>query len=217
MRRTDHRDRADHPRVQHRRRPADQATVGVADQCRRRVAERTDQAGGVAGQRPAVVAAGRFVAAAVAAQVDGHDAGAGQAAQLMAPRPPERAESVQQDRPAVARSASCPLRRPGVRPPRRGTECRWRAPPDAATDRRCGPPTDRADVAMSPPAAPGHYQPDGSAVGLAAALPSLAVLLLASAEELSALALSPPGVSASGISLTVSMVFCGPRMRRTLR
>src|SRR5919107_3375052 len=62
----------------------------------------------------------------------------------------------------------------------------------------------------------GHYQPDGSAVGFAAAFPSL-VLLLASAEPANALFLSWPGVSASGISLTDSMVFCGPRMRRTLR
>ena len=54
----------------------------------------------------------------------------------------------------------------------------------------------------------GHYQPDGSAVGPAAAFPS---------EALNALFLSWPGVSASGSSLTDSMVFCGPRMRRTLR
>ena len=61
------------------------------------MSERPDQACGVTGQRPAVVTARRLVAAAVAAQIDGHHPGPGQAAQLMAPRPPERTEPVQQD------------------------------------------------------------------------------------------------------------------------
>src|SRR3954465_11447318 len=57
-------------------------------------------------------------------------------------------------------------------------------------------------------AAPYHYPPDGSAVGSAWAWPSAAR---------DALVFSWAGVSASGISLTVSMVFCGPRMRRTFK
>ena len=57
----------------------------MADQRRGLVAERADQTRGVAGQRPAVVTARRFVAAAVAAQIDGDHPGAGQAPQLVAP------------------------------------------------------------------------------------------------------------------------------------
>ena len=97
MWRADHGDGPHHPGMQHRRRPADQPTVGVADERGRRVAQSPDQPGRITGQRPAVIPARRFVATAVAAKVDGHDAGVGQARQLMAPRPPERAEAVQQD------------------------------------------------------------------------------------------------------------------------
>ena len=97
MRRADDGDRADHPRMQHSRRPADQPTLGVAHQCRGLVTERSHQPGGVACKGPAVVAARRFVAAAVAAQVHGHHPRAGQPPQLVAPRPPERPEPVQQD------------------------------------------------------------------------------------------------------------------------
>ena len=198
MRRADHRDRADHPRVQHGGRPADQTTVGVTDQRRRRVAERADQARGVPGQCPAVVTTRRLVAAAVAAQVDRDDAGAGESAQLVSPRPPERAEPVQQDdkRPLGHRLTRFVGLRFGlhdVEPNAVGVHLQMAPRTADAYHRRIGR---------------DHYQPDGSAVGLAAALPS---------EELSALALSCPGVSASGISLTVSMVSCGPRMRRTLR
>ena len=57
----------------------------MTDERGRLVAERAHQPGGVAGQRPTVVAPRRLVAAAVAAQIDGHHAGAGQAPQLMAP------------------------------------------------------------------------------------------------------------------------------------
>ena len=74
VRGTDHGDRAHRPRVQHRRRPAHQAAVGMADQRGVLVPQRAHQARRVAGQRPAVVAARRFVAAAVAPQVDGHHA-----------------------------------------------------------------------------------------------------------------------------------------------
>ena len=161
VRRADHRDRAHHPRVQHRRRPADQAAVGVTDQRGRLVPERADQSRRVAGQRPAVVAARRFVAAAVAAQVDRHHAGAGQAAQLVSPGPPERPEPVQQDDQRPRRSPE-PTPPSGARPRRRGSESRWRARRDGATDRRCASPTDRAGLCRR--GGSGHYQPDGSAV-----------------------------------------------------
>jgi hypothetical protein len=69
----------------------------MTDECGRFVAERAHQPGGVTRQRPTVITARRLVAAAVAAQIHGYHAGAGQAPQLMAPRPPEGAEPVQED------------------------------------------------------------------------------------------------------------------------
>src|ERR1700752_3432840 len=83
--------------MQQRGGPAGQPAVGVADQRRRGVPERADESGRVAGERPAVVAARRLVAAAVATQVDGDDSRPAQSAQLMTPRPPERSETMQQD------------------------------------------------------------------------------------------------------------------------
>ena len=158
VRRADQRDGAHQPRMQHRGGPADQPAVGVADQRRRRVPERADQPGRVAGQRPAVVAAGRLVAAAVAAQVDRDHPGPGQAAQLVAPRPPERAEAVQQhhQRPRGGRL--------GARPwPAGSASTTWNRMPLACTSRwRHGPSmrvTDGSGAAI--------YQPEGS-VGLAA-------------------------------------------------
>ena len=122
--------------VQHRRRPAHQATVGVADQRRCVCPSARTRPCGVTGQRPPVVAARRFVAAAVAAQVDGHHAGTGQAAQLMSPRPPERAEPVQQDdqRPSVGFDWSSA-------PARRLASTTWKRIPLACMSRcRHGPP-----------------------------------------------------------------------------
>src|SRR5690242_18561503 len=153
--------------------------------------ERADKSGGVAGKGPAVVAARRLVAAAVSPQVHRDDAGVTQAAQLMSPRPPERAEPVQKNhqRPLDERLSGIVGLGVGfhhVEPNAVGVHLEM-APRTVDTDDR--------RVRW------GHYQPDGSAVGSAAGFPS---------EAPNALALSWPGVSASGISLTVSMVFCGP-------
>ncbi|SHW71301.1 Uncharacterised protein [Mycobacteroides abscessus subsp. abscessus] len=83
--------------MQHGRRPADEAAVGVSHQYGGVVSQRAHQAGGVPGQRPAVVAGRWLVTAAVAPQVDRDHTGAAQVAQLMPPRVPERGEPVQQD------------------------------------------------------------------------------------------------------------------------
>ena len=53
------------------------------------------------------------------------------------------------------------------------------------------------------------YQPDGSAVEAGRASPVVDVMALPSCL--------PPGVSAARVSLTDSMVCCGPRIRRTFR
>src|SRR5882757_5392146 len=59
---------------------------------------------------------------------------------------------------------------------------------------------------MSPPGRlRATYQPDGSAVDA----PLVEVIALAG--------LSPPGVRAARVSLTDSMVCCGPRIRRTFK
>src|SRR5215216_3589913 len=97
MRRADDRDRPDRPRVEYGGRPADQSAVGMAHQCRGIVAECPYQPGGVTCQGPTVITARWLVAAAVTTQIHSHHPSAGQAAQLVAPRPPERSETVQQD------------------------------------------------------------------------------------------------------------------------
>src|SRR5271170_4098102 len=83
--------------MQQRGGPAGQPALGMPDQRRRRVAERTNESGRVPGERPAVVAAGRLVAAAAAAQVDRDHSGTRECTQLMTPGPPERSETMQQD------------------------------------------------------------------------------------------------------------------------
>ena len=79
-------------------RPGEQAADVGADDHRVGLAERRDQRGDVGGQVRRVVAARRFVARAVAAQVDGDGvvAGVGQVDQLLVPGPPELREAVQQ-------------------------------------------------------------------------------------------------------------------------
>ena len=67
VRRTDQRDSANHPGMQHRGGPADQPAIGMTDQGGRYMTQRADQAGGVPGQRPAVVATGWLIAAAIPA------------------------------------------------------------------------------------------------------------------------------------------------------
>src|ERR1700677_1650225 len=83
--------------MQQRGGPAGQPAIGVADQSGRRMPQRTDEPSRIAGQRPAVVAAGWLVAAAIAAQVDRNHSGPVQSPQLMTPGPPERSETMQQD------------------------------------------------------------------------------------------------------------------------
>ena len=98
VRHRDHGQPPDHLGVVGGQRPGDQAAQAVADHDRVRLAQRPDQPGRVGGGRDQVVAAGRLVAAAVAAQVhrDRAEARLGQRGQLMAPGPPELGEAVQQ-------------------------------------------------------------------------------------------------------------------------
>ena len=88
----------DQARVQRGDRPADHAAPAVPDDPGRGLAERADQPGDVARERPEVVAARGLVRVAVAAQVhrDGPEPRLGQRRQLAAPGPPELREAVQQ-------------------------------------------------------------------------------------------------------------------------
>ena len=52
----------------------------MADQGGRSVPPRADQAGGIPGQRPAVITTRRLVAAAIAAKVDRYNPGTGKSA-----------------------------------------------------------------------------------------------------------------------------------------
>src|SRR6476469_2499762 len=90
--------RADQSRVERGDGPRQHAAPPVADQVRAGLAERLDEPADVAGEGPGVVAAGWLVGVAVAAQVDGDRAvaGVGQRAELVAPRPPEAGEAVQE-------------------------------------------------------------------------------------------------------------------------
>src|SRR6185312_5064688 len=152
-----------------------------------------DQARGVTGQRPPVVAARWLVAAAVPAQVDRDDPGSGQTRQLVAPRPPERAEAVQQHHQRAGRGGEVGLRRllglDDVKADPVGVHLRMPPRPVDADDRRRGP---------------RHYPPDES-VWAPGPLAAGRLSALWSWE-----------VSASRVSLTDSMVSRGPRMRFTL-
>ena len=87
--RTDQGDRANRPGMQYRGGPADKSAVGMTNQGGRCVAQGANQAGGIPGEGPAVVAARWFITAAVPAKINRHDPSPGQSAQLMSPRPPE--------------------------------------------------------------------------------------------------------------------------------
>ena len=188
--------------MQHRGRPAHQATVGVAHQRRLRMPERPDQARGVAGQRPPVVAAGRFVAAAVAAQIDGHRADTGQAPQLMAPRPPERTEPVQQDDQRTGGG-------------RREGAGGWVGLDDVEADAvgvdvEVSPrPGDAGDRRVRSGRRPDVTAPTGRS--------RVSCRWRARSCRRSWLGPGRDPVNAERVSLTVSMVCCGPRIRRTLR
>src|SRR3954454_5990316 len=110
----------------------------------------------------------------------------------MAPRPPERAETVQQDDQRACgdrfpvRAARLGLRLDHVEPDAVGVDVEVTPRPGDAGDRRVGW---------------GHYQPEGS-VG-AGAVPDTGTTAFA----------GPWPVNAALVSLTDSIVFCGPRMR----
>ena len=93
-----HRQGGDETGVQRGDRPADHAAPAVPDDPGRRLAERADQPGDVARERPQVVATRGLVRVAVSAQVhrDGPEPRLGQRGQLAAPGPPELREAVQQ-------------------------------------------------------------------------------------------------------------------------
>ena len=84
--------------LEHRGRPGHQAAPAVPDDHRLGHAQRADDAGDVGRQGARVVALGRVVGAAVAAQVhrDRAVAGVGEGGQLLPPRPPEGREAVQE-------------------------------------------------------------------------------------------------------------------------
>jgi hypothetical protein len=110
------------------RRPGDQPAQAVADYDRVGLAQRPDQPGRVGGGHQ-VIAAGRLVAAAVAAQAHGDRAAAraGQGGEVVPPGPPEHGEAVQEQ-----------YQRSGRRPRRRGTGCRWPRPTSAPSGGRSG-------------------------------------------------------------------------------
>jgi hypothetical protein len=85
--------------VQRRHGPAEQPTPVVADDDGVLLAECAHQRRHVGRQRREVVAAGRLVAGAVAAQIGGDhvEAGVGQTGELRSPGPPELGETVQQE------------------------------------------------------------------------------------------------------------------------
>ena len=111
-------------RVQRRHRPAEQPAPVVPDDDGVLLAERADQRGDVGRQGGQVVAAGRLVAGAVAAQVGGDDveAGVGQRGQLRRARSTRTAGSRAAAGPAAPR-----------RPRRRAGRRRWRRCRGAST------------------------------------------------------------------------------------
>ena len=138
----DHGQPPDHLGVVGGQRPGDQPAQAVADHDRVRLAQRPDQPGRVGGGGDQVIAAGRLVAAAVAAQVhrDRAEARPGQHGQLMAPGPPELGEPVQQQH-----------QRPVAGLRRRGTWCRSRRHgPVRSRGRRSAPRRRRRRPSRSP-------------------------------------------------------------------
>ena len=129
VRGAEHDEPADQRRVERGGRPGDHAAEAGADHGRRPFAERADQPGDVGGEGVAVVPAGRLVAGAVAAQVDGDrpEAGVGDRRQHARARPTRTPGS----RAGRAPSGRC-------RPPRRGSGCRWRRRSGASTAPRSG-------------------------------------------------------------------------------
>ena len=204
MRGADQRHRAHRPRVQDRRGPTHEAAIGVADECCRPVSQRAHQTRGIPRQRPSVIAARRLVAAAVAAQIDRHNAGRGQPPKLMPPGEPERPESVQQQdqRSGCGRSVVI-----GVGKSFDALES------DAV----------RVNIVVAPRARDAgdrrvrtrRHHPDGSVAGGSGFDPAPGTCAAGEGDDTGPFRAA--GVSAAVVSRTEAMVSCGPRILRTRR